>query len=134
MARWPFATVLRDVGWSVVCQPVGQRQPSAYPRSTAYLIVHSAPLFVLTLFMMAVMLGRVRRMLISDPFKLSWWATSFPLAAAAIAAVRLANAVPSPFSDITALILSGIATLAILILLGRTLWGIASRNIWTMSI
>ena len=50
----------------------------------------SDALFMLTLFVLAVLLGQLRNLAVCCPFRVAWWAVSFPLAASAIAALRYA--------------------------------------------
>ena len=62
------------------------------------------------------------------PFAPSWWAFTFPLDALAYAAVRYAQAHPSgPWKALAAVSLA-LATLAVLLVLGRTLRSAASRR------
>ena len=58
------------------------------------------------------------------PFRVSWWAVSFPLAASAIAALRVATAQPSWAMDAIALSLLGLASIVIGGLLVHTVIGI----------
>ncbi len=58
---------------------------------------------------------------------------SFPLAAAAVASLRIAAARPGALADGTALALLGLATLVILWLLGRTLAGLARGELRTLT-
>jgi tellurite resistance protein len=90
-------------------------------------------LFALTLFVLAVLLGRLRMLPRSCPFRISWWAVSFPLAACSIAALRFAAARPGVISDTIAVALLALATLVIAALLGRTLFGIAKGELRTLS-
>ena len=58
---------------------------------------------------------------------------SFPLAAAAIAALRFAAVHPVFISDLIAWVLLGLATLIIAALLARTLLGLARGELRTLS-
>jgi tellurite resistance protein len=98
---------------------------STYVVTTGQVDLFAQSLYVLTLFMLAVLLGRLRNVVACCPFKVSWWAVSFPLAASAIAALRFARAQPSPITDAVALALLALATIVIAYLLIRTLLGIA---------
>jgi tellurite resistance protein len=62
-----------------------------------------------------------------------WWATSFPLAASAVAALRFAEAEPGWATDAIALALSALASVVIVWLLGRTVWGIARGELRQLS-
>ncbi len=90
-------------------------------------------LFMLTLFMLAVLLGRLRHLPRCCPFRVAWWAVSFPLAASAIAALRFAAAEPGWLTDGIALALLGLASLTIAGLLGRTLVGTVRGELRTLS-
>jgi len=93
----------------------------------------SDALFMLTLFMLAVLLGQLRNLPVCCPFRIAWWAVSFPLTASAIAGLRYASAEHGLLGDVLALALLGLATLVILGLLARTLWGIARGELRTLS-
>jgi len=98
---------------------------SAYVATAGQVDLFAQSLYVLTLFMLAVLLGRLRHLPSCCPFRVSWWAVSFPLAASAIAALRFAAAEPGVATDAIALALLALATLTIAGLLVRTLVGIA---------
>jgi tellurite resistance protein len=106
---------------------------SAYVVTAGHMDLFAQSLYVLTLFFLAVLVGRLRQAARCCPFKVAWWAISFPLAASAIAAIRFANAQPGMLADAAALVLLGLATVAILALLLRTLWGVARGELRTMS-
>ena len=78
-------------------------------------------LFMLTLFLLVVLLGQLRDLPVSCPFHVSWWSVSFPLAACSIAALRFADARPDVITDTVALVLLALATVVIAGLLVRTL-------------
>ena len=106
---------------------------SAYVTTTGQVDLFAQSLYVLTLFVLTVLVGRLRFIDRCCPFKVSWWAVSFPLAASAIAALRFAAAEPGLITDTIALSLLGIATLTIAGLLVRTLFGIALGELRAMS-
>jgi tellurite resistance protein len=106
---------------------------STYTATTGQTDLFSQALYMLTLFMLAVLLGRLRDLGNCCPFRVSWWAVSFPLAASAIAALRFAQAQPGWITDAVAILLLGLATLAIIGLLLRTLVGIARGELRTLS-
>ncbi|MBI1173481.1 C4-dicarboxylate ABC transporter [bacterium] len=91
-------------------------------------------LYGLTLFMLAILVGRLRRMLVCCPFRLAWWSVSFPLAAAAIAALRFAAARPDVVTHAIALVLLAFATLVIAALAVRTLAGILRGELRALSL
>jgi len=106
---------------------------STYVATTGQIDLFAQSLYVLTLFMLAVLLGRLRHLPSCCPFRVSWWAVSFPLAASAIAALRFAMAEPGIATDAIALGLLALATLTIAVLLVRTLVGIARGELRTLS-
>jgi len=98
---------------------------SAYVAMAGVVDAIARALFYLDLFLLAVLLPRVYAMLRGQPFRLSWWALSFPLAASAVAAQRYALALPSLPSRVLASALLALATLAIGALAWRSLRGLA---------
>jgi tellurite resistance protein len=106
---------------------------STYTTTTGQSDVFAEALYMLTLFLLAVLLGLIRHLPVCCPFRVSWWAVSFPLAASAIAALRFAASEPSILSDAIAVALLGLATLVITGLLMRTLWGLARGELRTLS-
>ena len=90
-------------------------------------------LYMLMLFLLAVLLGRLRNLMLCCPFRVSWWAVSFPLAACAIAGLRFAAAQPGRIADAIALALLALATIAIAGLLIRTLVGLARGELRTLT-
>ena len=90
-------------------------------------------LSLLTLFMLAVLLGQLRNLLWCCPFRLSWWAVSFPLAASSIALLRFAAAAPGIVSNAIALALLALATLVIAGLFGRTVVGLLTGELRRLS-
>lgn len=112
----PFA-----VGYSTYTLTVGQAD------------VFAQALYMLTLFMLAVLLGQLRHLPVCCPFRVSWWAVSFPLAASAVAALRYAATAASPVTDAIALVLLALTTLVIAGLFARTLLGLAKGELATLS-
>jgi len=106
---------------------------STYVVTTGEIDLFAESLYMLTLFFLTVLLGRLRQAAICCPFRVAWWAISFPLAASAITAIRYGTAKPHLITDAIALLLLGFATIVILALLGRTLFGIAKGELRTMS-
>ena len=82
-------------------------------------------LFMLTLFLLAVLLGQLRHLPTCCPFRVSWWSVSFPLAASSVAALRFADARPGVFNDTVALLLLGLTTGIVAWLLVGTLVDLA---------
>ena len=106
---------------------------SAYTVTTGQTDLFAEALYMLTLFVLAVLLTQLRHLPLCCPFRVSWWAVSFPLAACSIAALRFAASRPSMMTDAAALALLGLATLVIAALLGRTVRGIGRGELRTLS-
>lgn len=106
---------------------------SAYVATTGQIDGFAQALYMLTLFILAVLLGRLRHLRSCCPFRVSWWAVSFPLASAATAALRYAGAAQSGVTDAIAIVLLAFATVVIVGLLLRTLTGIARGELKTLT-
>ena len=106
---------------------------SAYVATTGRVDLFAESLFALTLFLLAVLLGRLRHLAACCPFRVSWWAVSFPLAAAAIAALRIAKADPGRATDAIAIALLALATLVVAALLVKTVVGVARGELRSLS-
>ena len=106
---------------------------STYVLTAGQIDLFAQSLYMLMLFILAVLVGRLRHAVVCCPFRVSWWAVSFPLATSAIAAIRFGTVETGQVTDAIALLLLGFATLVILALLSRTLWGIAKGELRTMS-
>jgi len=106
---------------------------SAYVVTTGKDDLFADALYMLTLFMLAVLLWRLARILPGKAFKLGWWGTSFPLVASAIAGLRYAGFHPGPVAAGLAMALLALATFAIAALLLRTLLGLVRGDLRTLS-
>jgi tellurite resistance protein len=106
---------------------------STYVATSGQVDLFAQSLYALTLFMLAVLVGRLRYLGRCCPFRVSWWAVSFPLAAAAIAGLRVDMAFPGWTTDSVAVVLLAMATLTILWLLVRTVSGIARGELRKLS-
>ena len=106
---------------------------SAYTTTVGHTDLFAEALYMLTLFLLAVLLGQLRRLPLCCPFRVSWWAVSFPLAASAVAGLRFAAAEPSLAADLVGLGLLTLATLVIAGLLVRTLLGLAKGELRSLS-
>ena len=98
---------------------------STYTVTIGSVDLFAQSLYALTLFVLAVLLGRLRTLILTCPFHVSWWAVSFPFAASAITAERFAVANTGLGTDAVALALLAAATVIIAGLAVRTLVGIA---------
>ena len=106
---------------------------STYLVAAGQVDLFAQSLYMLMLFMLAVLLGRLRNLMVCCPFRVSWWAVSFPLAACAIAALRFAAAQPGPIADAIAVALLALSTITIAGLLIRTLVGVARGELRTLT-
>jgi tellurite resistance protein len=106
---------------------------SSYVTTTGSMDLFAQSLYMLTLFVLAVLVGRLHQLWGCCPFRISWWAVSFPLAAAAITALRYAAAKPSWGSHIIGLALLSLATVTITALLARTVIGILKGELRAMA-
>ncbi len=106
---------------------------STYVVTTGTFDLFAEALFMLTLFVLAALFKHMRTLVACCPFRVSWWAVSFPLAASAIASLRYATAQPSWGGDFVAVILLTLASVTIGALLVRTLVGLARGELRTLS-
>jgi tellurite resistance protein len=106
---------------------------SSYVVTVGRIDLFAQSLYFLMLFVLAVLLGRLRTLRRCCPFRVSWWAVSFPLAASAIAALKFAAFDPNWFTVGVGWILLALATLTIAGLLVRTLVGVAQGELRTLS-
>ena len=106
---------------------------STYTVTTGTFDLVAQALSMLTLFVLAVLLGRMRHLLACCPFRVSWWAVSFPLAASAIAGLRYAMALQSWPANFAAICLLALASLTISALLMRTVFGLVRGELRTLS-
>jgi tellurite resistance protein len=106
---------------------------SSYVATSGEVDLFAQALYFITLFMLAVLMGRLRHLTSCCPFRMSWWAVSFPLAAAAVCALRFAAARPDSFYDWIALVLLALATLVIAGLLFKTVVGVARGELRKLS-
>jgi tellurite resistance protein len=106
---------------------------SAYTATTGAIDLFAEGLYMLMLFMLAVLLGRLRHLAHCSPFRVSWWAASFPLAASAGAALRYADHAGGAVADGIAVVLLGIASVTILVFTAQTLRGIANGQLRALS-
>ena len=106
---------------------------SAYLATTGTVDLFAVALLSIALFLLAVLLPKLARLGWSCPFRVSWWGVSFPLAAAAVAALRIATAQPGLGIDSLALALLTLATAVIAWLLARTLLGVIRGELRTLA-
>ena len=106
---------------------------SSYVVTVGRIDLFAQSLYFLMLFVLAVLLGRLRVLRRCCPFRVSWWAVSFPLAASAIAALKFAAFDPNWFTTGVAWILLALGTVTIAGLLVRTLAGVVQGELRTLS-
>ena len=106
---------------------------STYTVTAGQTDLFAEALYMLTLFVLAVLVGQLRNLPLCCPFRISWWAVSFPLAACSIAALRFAVAQPGIITDGVAILVLALATLVIAWLLVRTTLGIGKGELRTLS-
>ena len=106
---------------------------SSYVVTVGHIDLFAEALYFLTLFVLAVLLGRLKLLRRGCPFRVTWWAVSFPLAASSIAALRFAAFDPQWFTTGTAWALLVFSTVVIAALLVRTLAGVFQGELKTLS-
>jgi tellurite resistance protein len=90
-------------------------------------------LYALMIFLLAVLLPQLRLIGRCCPFRVAWWAISFPLVASAIVALRFAAARPDWFTEVVAWLLLFLSTAVMAWLLFRTCLGLARGELRTLS-
>jgi tellurite resistance protein len=99
----------------------------AYVQLTGHVDMFASLLFYFGLFLFLALAPKVFRK--GVPFAAGWWATSFPMAALAIAALKYAAAVQAwPVSAIAAILLA-VVTALVLVLLIRTLQALGNGKL-----
>lgn len=106
---------------------------STYTATTGQVDLFAECLYLVTLFLLAVLVGRLRHVVRACPFRVGWWAVSFPLSACAIAGLKVAMAFRTPIADDAAIALLALATIAIVVVAWRTLQGIARGELRALS-
>ncbi|ODP35524.1 SLAC1 anion channel family protein [Pandoraea sp. ISTKB] len=106
---------------------------SAYTATVGSIDGFAQALYMIMLFVLAVLLVRLRGLAHCCPFRVSWWSVSFPLAASAATAVKYAGFAQHPVTDTVAIALLGLATLVIAALFVRTAWGVARGELRTLT-
>lgn len=97
---------------------------SAYVITVGHVDLFAEGLFALTLLLLTVLLSRLRDLRHCCPFRVSWWAVSFPLSAAAGAGLRYAAFAQAIWADAIAVALLALASTVIAALFIRTITGI----------
>jgi tellurite resistance protein len=102
---------------------------SAYVTTTGTVDLFAQGLYAIALFLLVVLVGRLREAVRCCPFRVAWWAVSFPLAACAIASLRVAVAFPSRVNDVVAGVLLAFVSAVVAWVLVRTLSGIVKGEL-----
>jgi tellurite resistance protein len=106
---------------------------SSYVATTGQNDLFAESLYILTLFMLSVLLGQLRHLPSCCPFRVSWWSVSFPLAASAIAALKFSAVSPGWATDSIAVVLLLFSSVVIGTLFVRTLIGISRGELRALS-
>jgi tellurite resistance protein len=106
---------------------------SAYTTTFGHVDAFAQGLVMVNLFLLPVLLARLVHLPACSPFRVAWWAASFPLAASAVTALRYAAVADSPAMDAIALLILGIATVVIGVFAVQTLAGIARGRLRELS-
>jgi tellurite resistance protein len=106
---------------------------STYVVTLGHIDLFAEALYLLMLFLLSVLMGHLRHLPQCCPFRITWWAVSFPLAASAIAALKFEDFDPNWFTRGVAWLLLLIATLTIAGLLVRTLFGVFRGELKALS-
>ena len=106
---------------------------SAYTTTFGHVDAFAQGLVMIMLFLLPVLLARLVHLPACSPFRVAWWAASFPLAASAVTALRYAAVADSPAMDGIALLILGIATLVIAVFAVQTLAGIVRGRLRELS-
>lgn len=101
----------------------------AYAETMGQVDTFAEVLFSLMIFLLSVLLSQLRYLNKGCPFKLTWWAVGFPLAASANAALRYADFAQNQFADVLAMVMLAVASIAIIDLLIRTIVGLARGDL-----
>jgi tellurite resistance protein len=106
---------------------------SSYAATLGRIDAFAEGLFLVGLFVFAILVGLLRDLPRCCPFRVSWWAVSFPAAAMAVAALRYAEHAQAAAADALALLLLAFATGLIGALGLRTLTGILRGELRALS-
>lgn len=106
---------------------------STYASTTGQVDLFAKSLYVLTIFLLLVLIGRLRNLGNCCPFRFAWWAVSFPLAASTIASIRFAELEHGWVAWTIATALVALSTFIILWLLLRTSLGLLRGELSTLN-
>jgi len=106
---------------------------SAYVATSGHIDGFAQGLYMIMLFLLPVLLGRLRHLPHCSPFKVSWWSASFPLAASAVAAMRYAAFDQGAVTEGLAILILAIASLVIAAFVVQTLVGVSKGKLRELS-
>jgi tellurite resistance protein len=106
---------------------------SAYVATLGQIDAFAQGLVMVLLFLLPVLLGRLVHLRSCSPFRVSWWAASFPLAASAVATLRYAVFADSALMNAIALLVLAVATFVIGLFAVQTLAGIVQGRLRELS-
>ena len=106
---------------------------SSYAATLGRIDAFAEALFLVGLFVFVILIGLLRDLPRCCPFRVSWWAVSFPVAATAVAALRYADYAQTGLADGMALLLLAFATGLIGALTVRTAAGIVRGELQALS-
>ncbi len=106
---------------------------SSYLAATGQADLFAESLYMVSLFTLVVLIGQLRALPKCCPFRVSWWAVSFPLAACSIAGLRFAMLWPGQVADALALVMLTFVSVVIGSLFFRTLRGISRGEMRQLS-
>lgn len=106
---------------------------SAYTATTGQIDLFAEGLVMVMFFALAIVAGRLRALVAGHPFRLAWWAGSFPLAAATLAALRYAGHARHVVADGLALVLLAMTTICIAVFAARTLRAVFKGELQTLA-
>jgi tellurite resistance protein len=101
----------------------------AYTETMGQVDTFAEALFSLMIFLLSVLLSQLRYLNKGCPFKLTWWAVGFPLAASTNAMFKYAEFAQNQLADAAAMVMLAVATIAIVDLLIRTSLGFARGDL-----
>lgn len=102
---------------------------SAYVEVVGKIDIFAKGLYFLGLFLFFALLPKLRNASKCCPFKVTWWAVSFPLAALLISTIKMANELNELYLNILSIVFLVTFTIGILWLLYRTLRGVFSGEL-----
>ena len=106
---------------------------SAYTATTGQIDLFAEGLVMVMFFALAIVAGRLLALVAGHPFRLSWWAGSFPLAAATLAALRYAGHARHVVADGLALVLLATTTICIAVFAAWTLRAVFKGELRTLA-